>query len=599
MKILYTHSKTLSGYLMAFAMVMFTYSVSAQTNHDVTIVGNSFSPATLTIDVGDQVTFINDAATGGGGFHNINGTQFTYPSNPDNTLDNGSAASGPWTYVWTCTAAGLYDYQCDPHAGGGMVGTITAAAGGPANDLCANAEVITCASTVTGSTVAATNTDELDNVPGAGVWYVFTGTGDVVTVSTDNAGTDYDTRIGYTDACGNAGIAFDEDGGTDFINGYTSVMTFASTIGTDYYIYVGGYQGTNTGAFEMTVTCTTPLANDLCTGAITVACGGTATGSTVDATSTDELDNVPGPGVWYLFAGTGDEVTVSTDNAGTDYDTRIGYTDACGNAGIAFDEDGGTDFVTGYTSVLTFASTIGTDYYIYVGGYLGTNTGAFEMTVSCTPPLCLADAGTLTVDASPVCLVGGSADISATEADAPVVPAGYTTLYVLSQGAGLVLVDANTVPEFTVTVADDYTIHTLVYDPTVVDIASFPPGTTGFDVNALLIQGGGTVCGALDVTGAPITVEDCSVTGIADNNGIESLNIYPNPSNGQFVLEVNGVDADAQITVMDVTGRQVYTEGVSMNGNFRKELNLNVAKGTYLLQIATVEGTVTRKIQIN
>ncbi|MFT6027363.1 MAG: hypothetical protein ACI8P5_001625, partial [Bacteroidia bacterium] len=40
-------------------------------------------------------------------------------------------------------------------------------------------------------------------------------------------------------------------------------------------------------------------------------------------------------------------------------------------------------------------------------------------------------------------------------------------------------------------------------------------------------------------------------------------------------------------------------EGVSMNGNFRKELNLNVAKGTYLLQIATVEGTVTRKIQIN
>jgi plastocyanin len=471
MKILYTHSKTLSGYLMAFAMVMFTYSVSAQTNHDVTIVGNSFSPATLTIDVGDQVTFINDAATGGGGFHNINGTQVTYPSNPDNTLDNGSAGNGPWTYVWTCTAAGLYDYQCDPHAGGGMVGTITAAAGGPANDLCANAEVITCASTVTGSTVAATNTDE--------------------------------------------------------------------------------------------------------------------------------LDNVPGPGVWYLFAGTGDEVTVSTDNAGTDYDTRIGYTDACGNAGIAFDEDGGTDFVTGYTSVLTFASTIGTDYYIYVGGYLGTNTGAFEMTVSCTPPLCLADAGTLTVDASPVCLVGGSADISATEADAPVVPAGYTTLYVLSQGAGLVLVDANTVPEFTVTVADDYTIHTLVYDPTVVDIASFPPGTTGFDVNALLIQGGGTVCGALDVTGAPITVEDCSVTGIADNNGIESLNIYPNPSNGQFVLEVNGVDADAQITVMDVTGRQVYTEGVSMNGNFRKELNLNVAKGTYLLQIATVEGTVTRKIQIN
>ena len=65
------------------------------------------------------------------------------------------------------------------------------------------------------------------------------------------------------------------------------------------------------------------------------------------------------------------------------------------------------------------------------------------------------------------------------------------------------------------------------------------------------------------------------------------------------MVEVNGVDADAQITVMDVAGRQIYTEGVIMNGNFRKELNLEVAKGTYLLQIATVDGMVTRKIQIN
>ncbi|MFT5310637.1 MAG: PKD repeat protein, partial [Bacteroidia bacterium] len=78
-----------------------------------------------------------------------------------------------------------------------------------------------------------------------------------------------------------------------------------------------------------------------------------------------------------------------------------------------------------------------------------------------------------------------------------------------------------------------------------------------------------------------------------------NLSMYPNPSNGQFVVEVNGVDADAQITVMDVAGRQIYTEGVIMNGNFRKELNLDIASGTYLLQISTVEGKVTRKIQIN
>jgi plastocyanin len=120
--------KSILGYLMALAMVLFTYSVSAQVNHDVTIVGNTFSPATLTIDVGDQVTFTNDAATGGGGFHNVNGTQATYPGNPDNSLDNGAPVSGTWNYVWTCTVAGTYDYVCDPHASLSppMVGSITA-----------------------------------------------------------------------------------------------------------------------------------------------------------------------------------------------------------------------------------------------------------------------------------------------------------------------------------------------------------------------------------------------------------------------------------------------------------------------------------------
>jgi len=54
-------------------------------------------------------------------------------------------------------------------------------------------------------------------------------------------------------------------------------------------------------------------------------------------------------------------------------------------------------------------------------------------------------------------------------------------------------------------------------------------------------------------------------------------------------------EGDAQITVMDIAGREVYTEGVNMNGNFRKELNLNVASGTYFMQLNTVEGKVTRK----
>ncbi|TNF26020.1 MAG: hypothetical protein EP314_06245, partial [Bacteroidetes bacterium] len=195
---------------------------------------------------------------------------------------------------------------------------------------------------------------------------------------------------------------------------------------------------------------------------------------------------------------------------------------------------------------------------------------------------CEADAGTLTADASPVCLDQGSASISATEATAPNVPNGFEVLYVLTQGTSLLIVDAGATPNFTVNAAGDYTIHTLVYDPLTVNPALLPPGTTGFDVNALLVQGGGTICGALDVAGAPITVEEC-IVGVNEASLEGGLSIYPNPSNGMFTLEARGFETDAQIVILDVSGRKVFDEGVVLTNGFRKELHLELTKGVYLL----------------
>ncbi len=125
--------------------------------------------------------------------------------------------------------------------------------------------------------------------------------------------------------------------------------------------------------------------------------------------------------------------------------------------------------------------------------------------------VCDADAGTLTADETPVCLFGGSAQVGATPNGDAVVPVGYETAFVLTQGPGLVIIDLGVGPVFTVNAPGSYTIHTLVYDPLTIDPSLIELGvTTGFDVNGLLIQGGGTICGALDVLGAPISVNDCA-----------------------------------------------------------------------------------------
>lgn len=89
--------------------------------HQVTATaGNNFMPANLTINIGDTVIWSNV----GGGFHNINASQAIYPNNPESFLNSPTPTNGNWTFQWVFTIAGTYDYQCDPHAGMGMVGEI-------------------------------------------------------------------------------------------------------------------------------------------------------------------------------------------------------------------------------------------------------------------------------------------------------------------------------------------------------------------------------------------------------------------------------------------------------------------------------------------
>ena len=88
-------------------------------NHTIITVGNTFSPDTLTINVGDTVTWENNDL----GFHNANGSLSVFPNNPVG-FTSGSATTGLWTFEHIFNLAGTYNYQCDPHASMGMNGII-------------------------------------------------------------------------------------------------------------------------------------------------------------------------------------------------------------------------------------------------------------------------------------------------------------------------------------------------------------------------------------------------------------------------------------------------------------------------------------------
>lgn len=135
---------------------------------------------------------------------------------------------------------------------------------------------------------------------------------------------------------------------------------------------------------------------------------------------------------------------------------------------------------------------------------------------------CGADAGTLIADDVNVCYPNAPVTISATVDAEAVVPTDFQTVYVLTSGIDLVIENAGADPSFEVDAAGLYTIHTLVYDPATLDLGTIVFGeTTGGQVNGLLIQGGGTICAALDVAGAPVNVEDCRPLNDDCSNAIE------------------------------------------------------------------------------
>lgn len=80
-----------------------------------------FTPRNLTIELGQTVRFTNVETNVE---HNVNGNTNVFPCNPAGFF-SGSAALGVWDFDVTFNAAGLYNYQCDPHIAFDMVGTVT------------------------------------------------------------------------------------------------------------------------------------------------------------------------------------------------------------------------------------------------------------------------------------------------------------------------------------------------------------------------------------------------------------------------------------------------------------------------------------------
>lgn len=98
-----------------------------------------------------------------------------------------------------------------------------------------------------------------------------------------------------------------------------------------------------------------------------------------------------------------------------------------------------------------------------------------------------------------------------------------------------------------------------------------------------------------------IAIDDISVyiaENITDVNNNIAANIYPNPSDGIYNLNISGMDGDVELTVTDINGRVLQVKTlVAQSKHMSTAIDMSQqAPGVYLLTIKHEQGTINKKL---
>jgi hypothetical protein len=361
-------------------------STQAQVNF-TGVVGNYI------VEYGPSATF---TTPGTGATPGVNGTIVTGTTSP--IVITGLSPTTQYTYFVR------RDCGVDGFTPNSVAFLFTTLAPPPANDLCADAVAITCGSAIAGTTTAAT-TDTPPLTPftasggptiNNGVWYVYTGDDQNITVSTCSAGTLTDSRVNVyrtTAACtGFVAVTGNDDQGTPGLcgpNGFQGEVSFDALSGFLYYVVVDGYFGAQ-GTFTVTTTCNgptcTPLpGNDDCANAQSLTAG--AFGSCTFTTGTTQCA-APTSGNPFCVSSfaTFNDVYYSFVAGAASANVRVNNVTGTVNAWALYDACGGTQITCSNitdSDVTVNGLTSGSTYTIRI---LSLSAATFNICVSNGPP---------------------------------------------------------------------------------------------------------------------------------------------------------------------------------------------------------------------
>lgn len=96
-----------------------------------------------------------------------------------------------------------------------------------------------------------------------------------------------------------------------------------------------------------------------------------------------------------------------------------------------------------------------------------------------------------------------------------------------------------------------------------------------------------------------IEVLDWTGVGLDENSLDIAMNVVPNPSNGEFAINLNEATAgDYQMTITDIAGNLLKKEVIAVNGSTSVSVSLDVPAGIYFVNLNDGNKSATQKVMI-
>lgn len=343
----------------------------------------------------------------------------TYALTPDDCTPTADVSDclPPGTYALFVATNAFEGYPCPNN----YVATLTCTPCEYDNDDCAAAEPITDEGLFAFDNAAATEDgpahadcefvgqQQIDH----DVWFCWTASCTALVQLQTCGLTTVDTKIAVYDGCECPPTDENLLACNDDYCSLQSGLEFTAYEGQEYLIRVGTYPGADGGTGFFFIGCYPAPENDLCENAIPVAVPSLTAGTTDFATTDTGFPSpcgttITSAGVWYTVMGTGNTMTASLCDPGTNFDTKITvYCAVDCDTKQATCVDGNDDYC-GLQSQVSWCSQAYAVYYILVHGF-GSATGEFVLGITDDGVPCSGGVECLPYG---VCIVDGTCQVT-------------------------------------------------------------------------------------------------------------------------------------------------------------------------------------------